>query len=143
MRQKRIIVEPDAQHGTRKITGEMEDEYHHIMVEIVIDEEELKIRSIDLSLLRCPEPTCSDCEENLQKLVGASLLHPYFRFLLIRTIGGERGCFHVLDLLQEAHDYTRAFVWDKAPSRDGYYRISRLNQEGRVRCVAYRKKEGE
>ncbi len=143
MRQKRIIVELDARSGTKKITGEMEDEYHHIVLEIVIDDRELKIRDIQLSLLRSPEPTCAECEENVQKLVGTSLLHPHFRFLLIRTIGGERGCSHILELLHEAHDYTRSFVWDKTPAQNGSYTISRLNQKGKVRCIAYRQKEGD
>ena len=138
MRQKRIIVESDARGGTRKITGEMEDEWHHIVVEMVIDEQEFRIRTIDLSFLRCPEPTCTRCAENLQKLIGESLLHPFFRFQLIRTIGGYRGCFHILELLHEAHDYARAFVWDNTPAEDGSYTISKLDQKGKVRCIAYR-----
>ena len=141
MRQKRIIVESDAKSGTKKITGEMEDEYHHIVVEILIDAQELKIRDLQVNLIRCPEKTCVDCEENLQKLVGQSLLHPFFRFQLIRTIGGERGCYHVLELLHEAHDYTRAFVWDNTPAEDGSYTISRLDQKGKVRCIAFRGKD--
>lgn len=140
MRTKRFAVEPDGE-GHKKIIAEMEDEYHHLVVRLWIDEQELKIRRIEPSLLRCPEPTCAACEENIQKLVGACLLHPHFRLLLIRTIGGERGCFHILELLHEVHDYTRSFVWDRTPALDGSYSISRLDQKSKVRCIAYCEKK--
>ncbi|HNR12315.1 MAG TPA: DUF2889 domain-containing protein, partial [Thermodesulfobacteriota bacterium] len=142
MRTKRWLVEQDGE-GYKKITAEMEDEYHHILIQLWVDEPELKIRRMEVSLNRCPEPGCRDCEENLRSLIDAEIAHPHFRYRLMRAVGGERGCFHILELLGEAHDYLRAFVWDHTPDAEGRYSISRINQSGRVRCIAFGKKHKE
>jgi len=36
---------------------------------------------------------------------------------VLKTVGGERGCSHVLELLHEAQDYTRSIFWDKPPDK--------------------------
>jgi hypothetical protein len=105
----------------------------------VEENEEVKLTKIELKMLRHPEPTCMDCKENLQRLVGRNFQNPNFRRTLLRTIGGERGCCHVMELLAEAHDYARSYFWDRPPDREGYYKIPKINKEGKAECIAYRK----
>lgn len=138
MRTKKLAVESEGK-TLKKIFSEMQDEHHHIQLEVWIEQETLRISSIRLAMLRHPMPDCARCAENLQKLVGMSLQHPSFRRTLLRTVGGERGCFHVLELLHESQDYARSVLWDAPPDENGCYRISAVNQEGTVRCIAYRK----
>ena len=138
MRKKEFQIERE-KDGLKKITAEMEDEFHHINLRVWIEDENLRIVKIHLDMFRYPEPACIKCEGNLQKLIGASLQHPNFRRKLLRTVGGERGCFHVLELLSEVQDYSRAHVWDQRPDKTGHYKISKANQEDAVRCIAYRR----
>lgn len=138
MRAKRFLVEND-EDTLKKITAEMEDEYHHIILRVWAENSEYRIVRIELELPRHPEARCMDAGKNVQKLIGLSLQHPYFRRRLLKTIGGERGCFHVLELMHEAQDYTRSIFWDKPPDKNGRYKISNLEQEGEVKCIAFRK----
>jgi len=135
MRTKKFWIE-DSEAGFKKITAEMEDENHHISLQIWIDSK-CRIEKIELKMIRHPEKNCPECAKNLNQLIGISLQHPYFRRLLLKTVGGERGCFHVLELLHEAQDYTRAFFWEATPDKKGQYKISGLEQEQKVRCLAY------
>lgn len=138
MRKKKFTVKDD-KGSSKKILAEMEDEYHHIKLHIWIKTDTLRIDRIELDMLRHPEPTCMACKENLQKLAGRNFQNPNFRRTLLRTMGGERGCFHILELLAEAHDYARAYFWDSPPDREGYFKIPKINKEGRVECIAYKK----
>lgn len=138
MREKRIFVEPE-ENGLRRITAEMRDKFHHIQIHMWVEDQRLRITKIHLDMRKYPEPKCIECEPNLQKLVGTSLQHPNFRHRLLRTVGGERGCFHVLELLHEAQDYSRAYLWDQRPDEGGHYKISTVSQEGKVRCIAFKK----
>lgn len=138
MRTKKFAVASEGEN-LKKITAEMEDEYHHIQLLLMIEQDTLNISDIRVSMLRHPMPKCGRCAENLQRLVGLSFQHQSFRRTLLRTVGGERGCFHVLELLHESQDYARSVLWDSPPDENGCYRISAVNQEGIVRCIAYRK----
>jgi hypothetical protein len=138
MRTKRFAVEAEGK-TQRKITSEMKDEHHHIRLQVWIEQESLKISQIHLAMFRHPVPECNRCADNLQKLVGTSLQHRSFRRTLLKTVGGQRGCFHVLELLHESQDYARSVLWDAPPDENGCYRISSLGHEGTVRCIAYRK----
>jgi hypothetical protein len=139
MRTQKFLVETD-EDTLKKITAEMEDEYHHIILRIWVEDSQYSIVRIELEMPRHPEEHCLDCIKNVEKLMGLSLQHPQFRRRLLKTVGGERGCSHVLELLHEAQDYTRSIFWDKPPDKNGRYTISRLDQEGEVRCIAFRKK---
>ncbi|MBW1679521.1 MAG: DUF2889 domain-containing protein, partial [Deltaproteobacteria bacterium] len=86
-----------------------------------------------------PSPLCANISENLQKLVGRNFQKPNFRRTLLRAIGGERGCFRVLELLAETHDYVQSFFRDRSPDKEGHFKIPKINQEGKVECIAYRK----
>jgi hypothetical protein len=138
MRKKTFAVEKD-EGGSKQITAVMEDEYHHIEIQIRIDIHTLRIEGIKLDMFRHPEPTCPTCKGNLGKLVGSSFQNKNFRWVLLKTIGGERGCFHVLELIAEAHDYARPYFWESTPDRKGRFKIPRIDQEGRVECIAYEK----
>ncbi|MBP1709684.1 MAG: hypothetical protein H6Q47_217 [Deltaproteobacteria bacterium] len=139
MRTQKFLVETD-EDTLKKITAEMEDEYHHIILRIWVEDSQYSIVRIELEMPRHPEEHCLGCIKNVEKLMGLSLQHPQFRRRLLKTVGGERGCSHVLELLHEAQDYTRSIFWDKPPDKNGRYTISTLDQEGEVRCIAFRKK---
>ena len=138
MRKKTFVVEED-KSLSKQISVKMEDEYHHIEIHIRVNVDTLKIERVELDMSRHPESTCLECKENLQNLVGRNFQDPNFRWMLLRTIGGERGCCHVLELLAEAHDYARSHFWERSPDRKGLFKIPRINQEGRVECIAYKK----
>lgn len=138
MRKKTFAVKKD-EGSSRQISAAMEDEYHHIDIHLWINSHTLNIERIELNMLRHPESTCPACKENIEKLVGRNFQDPNFRWMLLKTIGGERGCFHVLELLAEAHDYARPYFWESTPDRRGRFKIPRINQEGRVECIAYKK----
>ena len=138
MRKKTFVVKED-EGSSKQISAEMEDEYHHIEIHIWVNIDTLRIERVELDMSRHPESTCLECKENLEKLVGRNFQNPNFRWMLLRTIGGERGCFHVLELLAEAHDYGRSHFWESSPDRKGLFRIPNIDQEGRVECIAYKK----
>jgi hypothetical protein len=140
MRTKNFLVETD-EDVLKKITAEMEDENHHIILRLWVEDSQYLIVRIELEMPRHPREHCLDCLKNVEKLMGLSLLHPQFRRRLLKTVGGERGCFHVLELLHEAQDYTRGIFLDKPPDKEGHYAISGLNQGGEVRCIAFRGKK--
>ena len=117
----------------------MEDEYHHIILRVWVDDSQYRILRIELDMLRYPKEHCLDCHKNIEKLMGLSLQHAHFRHRLLKTVGGERGCFHVLELLHGAQDYTRAVFGNRQPDKNGNYTISTLGQEGEVRCIAFLK----
>jgi hypothetical protein len=138
MRKKTFVVKED-ESASKQISAVMEDEYHHMEINIRVDIDTLRIASIELDMFRHPEPTCLACKENLEKLVGSNFQNQNFRWMLLKTIGGERGCFHVLELMAEAHDYARPYFWESTPDRKGRFKIPGINREGRVECIAYKK----
>jgi len=137
MRKKTFVVKEDSS-SAKQISAVMEDEYHHIEIRLWVNTDTLSIERVELDMVRHPESTCVACKENLQKLVGCNFQEPNFRWMLLRTIGGERGCFHALELLAEAHDYARPHFWEHSPDRKGVFRIPSINQDGRVACIAYK-----
>lgn len=137
MREKRFLVEPE-KNGLKKISAELRDEFHHIILRVWIESDQLRIVNIELNMLQYPAPKCIDIKENLRKLIGLPFQHPQFRRRLLKIIGGERGCFHVLELLVEAQDYARPYFWDHLPDENGCYKISPVNHEEKVRCIAFR-----
>jgi hypothetical protein len=142
MRKKTFVVKED-KGSSKQICAEMEDEYHHIEIHIWVNIHTLNIERVELNMFRHPESNCLACKENIENLVGRNFQNPNFRWMLLRTMGGERGCFHVLELLAEAHDYARSYFWESSPDGKGHYRIPKINQEGRVECIAYIKEQGE
>ncbi|MBN2468609.1 MAG: DUF2889 domain-containing protein [Deltaproteobacteria bacterium] len=138
-REKKFCVTSD-DGLVKTVVAEMEDEYHHIVLTMGIESDQLRIARIDLDMIRHPEPTCKACEENLRGLTGISVQHPRFRQKLLKVIGGERGCFHVLELLYEIQDYTRSIFWDQRPDNKGHYEISKAGHKGTVRCIAFCKR---
>jgi hypothetical protein len=138
LRKKTFVVKEDA-GSSKQISAEMEDEYHQMEIHIWVNIDTLRIERVELDMSRHPESTCLDCKGNLEKLVGRNFQDQNFRWMLLKTIGGERGCFHVFELLAEAHDYARAHFWERSPDRRGHFRIPRIDQEGRVECIAYKK----
>jgi len=138
MRKKTFAVKED-KGSSKQITAEMEDEYHHIKIHLWVNIDTLSIERIELNMFRHPESTCPACKENLENLVGRNFQNPNFRWTLLKAIGGERGCFHVLELLAEAHNYARSHFWESYPDRKGHFRIPKIEQGGRVECIAYKK----
>lgn len=138
MRSKTFMVREDSR-SLKQICAMMEDEYHHMELRLWVNRNTLCIERVNLDMRRHPEPTCLACKENLAKLIGYNFQDPNFRWMLLRTIGGARGCFHVLELLAEAHDYARPHFWENAPNKDGLFKIPGIHHEGRVHCIAYKK----
>ena len=137
MRTKKFLIADEG--DLKKIIAEMEDEHHHIILRVWVEDAQYQMVKIELEMPRHPEAGCLGGKQNIKELTGTSLQHPNLRWVLLKTIGGERGCPHVLELLSEAQDYTRSFFWEKTPDENGRYKIPNLDQEGKVRCIAFSK----
>ena len=71
----------------------------HMAVELVIDFPALTIVDVTVVMSTTPHGTCTDIEDDYQKLVGLSIARGFSRSVK-DLLGGPRGCTHVGALLQ-------------------------------------------
>jgi len=65
MRKKKVFITSD-DLGIIKLTGEMKDERHCIVIELLLNEQAFIIEKAELFLRRIPRPRCRGCEKNFR-----------------------------------------------------------------------------
>jgi hypothetical protein len=80
-------------------TGSFLDSFHELGIQVQCDSEG-RIFVINGGFLRAPDSICFDTTDALARFVGCDL-QGMTRKELVQRIGGQEGCVHLLDLVQD------------------------------------------
>lgn len=90
------VSQPDCERIL--LIATMRDLYHHIVLEVLVQESDLTILAANVDFHKSPEKLCSSVTDNLQKMVGFKIGKGLTRAIL-NSMGGEHGCVNMRNLL--------------------------------------------
>ena len=119
---------------------------HDMAVRLTIDDRK-KIIEIEAVIGSSPYNVCPQAVKNCQKLKG-EFIESGFNRMVIKTLGADRGCRHISDLLAHAATIAYQTLWkEKAAKIKGKNKISleeakSIGKKFENSCYAF-KKDGE
>jgi hypothetical protein len=84
--------------GTATLTAKMQDRFHDLTIEIVIDAATLEILSASADFTKSPTPDCGRIDARLSGLIGFRIGKGLYRKLM-EVLAGAAGCGNVRTLL--------------------------------------------
>ena len=84
-----------------RILAEMQDDVHHMRIEMLVKNPSLRIKEISCEMPGVPDPCCRKAVNCLQPLIDRQVGPGMTRGL---QVSAEKGCTHLLNLFREACD---------------------------------------
>jgi hypothetical protein len=84
-----------------RVLAEMQDEIHHMRIEMLVNNPSLRIKEISCEMPGVPDPYCREAVNCLKPLIDRQVGPGLTRGL---QVSAENGCTHLLNLLREACD---------------------------------------
>lgn len=81
--------------------AEMQDDIHHMRIEMLVNNPSLRIKEISCEMPGVPDPICRGAKDFLKPLIGRRIAPGLFRGL---QVSAQQGCTHLLNLFREACD---------------------------------------
>ncbi|MBT1073195.1 DUF2889 domain-containing protein [Pelotalea chapellei] len=91
----RISSRDDGRIGLR---ATMNDCYHDIVLDVVVNEETLTIEEISAEFRKCPTTDCPNAVKRLERLTGITIGRGLNK-QIAEALGGEEGCGNLRNLL--------------------------------------------
>ncbi|HLO26644.1 MAG TPA: DUF2889 domain-containing protein, partial [Geobacteraceae bacterium] len=86
------------ENGTIALTATLQDRFHDIMAEVIVDGETLTITAIKAEFRKSPTGDCRNVSASLERLVGFAIGKGLNRKLM-EVLGGGEGCGNMRNLL--------------------------------------------
>jgi hypothetical protein len=84
-----------------RVLAEMQDDIHHMQIEMLVNNPSLRIKEITCEMPGVPDPCCRKAVNCLQPLIDRQVGPGLTRGL---QVSAEKGCTHLLNLFREACD---------------------------------------
>jgi Protein of unknown function (DUF2889) len=84
--------------GTILLTATMNDRFHDIRMEVVVDAETLRVNSATVEFRKAPSLDCPNVTVSLEQLAGLVIGRGLNRRLM-ELLGGEKGCGNIRTML--------------------------------------------
>lgn len=103
--EQRIIVEgvlkEERFHDSHLITGEKfpRGTIHHMVIRLLVNCSNLMIEDADVELITVPREICKETMDSLESIKGL-LITKGFTLKVKKIAGGNKGCTHLVELLQ-------------------------------------------
>jgi len=98
-RHKRVAVSMLPTGKQLRVVAEMEDNVHHLRIDMIVNRPSLRIHSIQCEMKSIPDKICNQAHDFFNDLIGRRIKSGLLRELKLKQV---KGCTHLTDLFHDA-----------------------------------------